>query len=72
MTLSTTINKYAYITVRELPPFFKFKHRIQYLKEEVNSLEKIKHPVVREALKFLDVKKVSKWFITQICLRDLD
>ena len=58
MTLSTTINKYAYITVRELPPFFKFKHRIQYyLKEEVNSLEKIKHPVVREALKFLDVKK---------------
>ena len=58
MTLSTTINKYAYITVRELPPFFKFKHRIQYyLKEEVNSVEKIKHPVVREALKFLDVKK---------------
>lgn len=58
MTLSTTINKYAYITVRELPPFFKFKHRIQYyLKEEVKSLEKIKHPVVREALKLLDIKK---------------
>jgi D-glycero-alpha-D-manno-heptose-7-phosphate kinase len=58
MTLSTTINKYAYITMRELPPFFKFKHRIQYyLKEEVNSLEEIKHPVVREAAKLLDIKK---------------
>ena len=58
MTLSATINKYAYITMRELPPFFNYKHRIQYYrKEEVNSLEEIKHPVVREAAKLLDVKK---------------
>jgi D-glycero-alpha-D-manno-heptose-7-phosphate kinase len=58
MTLSATINKYAYITVRELPPFFNYKHRIQYhLKEEVNSLEEIKHPVVREATKLLGIKK---------------
>lgn len=56
MVLSTTINKYAYITARELPPFFNFKHRIQYyLKEEVNSLDEIKHPVVREAAKFLKI-----------------
>ena len=58
MTLSATINKYAYITVRELPPFFNYKHRIQYhLKEEVNSLEEIKHPVIREAAKLLGIKK---------------
>ena len=58
MTLSATINKYAYITVRELPPFFNYKHRIQYhLKEEVNSLEEIKHPVVREATKLLGIKR---------------
>jgi D-glycero-alpha-D-manno-heptose-7-phosphate kinase len=58
MTLSATINKYAYITVRELPPFFKYKHRIQYyLKEEVNFLDEIKHPVVREATKLLGIKK---------------
>ena len=58
MTISATINKYAYITVRELPPFFNYKHRIQYhLKEEVNSLEEIKHPVVREATKLLGIKK---------------
>ena len=58
MTLSATINKYAYITVRELPPFFEYKHVIQYyLKEMVNSLNEIKHPVVREAAKLLDIKK---------------
>ena len=28
MTISSTINKYAYITVRELPPFFDYKYRI--------------------------------------------
>ena len=58
ITISTTINKYAYITLRELPPFFEFKHRIRYfMKEEVNSLEEIKHPVVREALKIFQTKK---------------
>lgn len=56
MVLSTTINKYAYITARVLPPFFDYKHRIQYhLKEEVASLEEIKHPVVREATKLLKI-----------------
>ncbi len=58
MTISSTINKYAYITVRELPPFFDYKYRIQYhKKEEVSSLEEIKHPVVREAAKFLEINK---------------
>lgn len=57
MALSATINKYAYITARELPPFFEYKHRIQYyLREEVDEIEKIKHPVVREALKLFDIK----------------
>ena len=57
MTLCTSINKYAYITVRKLPPFFDYKHRIQYyLKEEVKCIDKIKHPVVREAFKFLGIR----------------
>ena len=55
--LSSSINKYAYITVRELPPFFDFKYRIQYyLREEVNSLKDIKHPVVREVPRLLKIK----------------
>ncbi len=52
--ISTTINKYSYITVRELPPFFNYNHRIRYYEqEEVNRIEEIKHPSVRECAKFL-------------------
>jgi len=56
--LSTTIDKYCYITVRYLPPFFPHKHRIIYSKiETVKNIEEILHPAVRETLKFLDVNK---------------
>ena len=54
--MSSTINKYCYLTVRKLPPFFDYKHRIRYYKnEEVGSLEEIDHPSVREISKFLNI-----------------
>lgn len=54
--ISATINKYAYITLRELPPFFDYKYRIQYYKrEEATNLDAIEHPVVREVAKELGV-----------------
>ena len=53
--ISATINKYSYITVRELPPFFPYRHRIRYYEqEEVNDLEEIRHPSVRESALFLN------------------
>lgn len=53
--ISTTINKYSYITVRNLPPFFPYKHRIRYYQhEETNTLDEIRHPSVREVAKFLN------------------
>ena len=56
--LSTTIDKYCYLTVRYLPPFFPHKHRIVYSKvETVNSVSEILHPVVRGALEFLKIEK---------------
>ena len=56
--LSTTINKYCYITTRYLPPFFNHTHRIRYSKrEEVGSVDKIDHPSVRECLKFIGEKR---------------
>lgn len=56
--LSTTIDKYCYITLRHLPPFFDYKYRIRYYKrEEVNALEDIKHPSVRECLRFMEVNR---------------
>lgn len=54
--LATTINKYCYLTVRHLPPFFDYKTRILYSKvEHVNAPEEVQHPAVRETLKYLGV-----------------
>ena len=54
--LSTSINKYCYITVRYLPPFFDYKYRIRYsLREETQSVSEIKHPSARECLNFIDL-----------------
>ena len=51
--ISTTINKYCYVNIRTLPPFFKFRYRLRYWKtEEVNKLNQIKHPSIKETLKF--------------------
>jgi D-glycero-alpha-D-manno-heptose-7-phosphate kinase len=52
--LSTTINKYSYITIRYLPKFFDYKFRIRYYKtEETQTVQEIKHPSVRECALFL-------------------
>jgi D-glycero-alpha-D-manno-heptose-7-phosphate kinase len=49
--ISSTINKFIYISCRELPPYFKYKHRIAYSKiEAVDNFNQIKHAVVRNAL----------------------
>lgn len=49
--LGTTINKYCYISVRQLPPFFEHRHRIVYSKvETVREVEEIQHPAVRGIL----------------------
>ena len=56
MVLSTTINKYSYITVRYLPKIFDYKFRIRYFKtEETQSLDEIKHPSVRECARRLGI-----------------
>src|SRR3989338_629972 len=50
--LSASIDKYCYISCRFLPPFFKYKHRIVYTNQEnVNDIDKIDHPSVRECLR---------------------
>lgn len=45
------IDKYCYINVRTLPPFFEHKHRIVYSNIElVKAIDEIKHPSVRAVL----------------------
>ncbi|MBR5966662.1 MAG: hypothetical protein IK015_11155 [Treponema sp.] len=57
--LSTTFDKYCYVTVRHLPPFFDYKTELSYSKiERVTEIEKIVHPAVREAMKMLDTKDI--------------
>ncbi|MFH1666474.1 MAG: kinase [Elusimicrobiota bacterium] len=56
--LSTTIDKYCYISVRHLPPFFEHKHRIVYsMIENVKSSEEVKHPVVKSLLGYFKIDK---------------
>lgn len=53
--LSTTMNKYCYISVRYLPPFFEHKYRIVYSKiENVKHYDEIQHPSVRTVLRHLN------------------
>ena len=56
--LATTIDKYCYISVRELPPFFDHRFRIVYsVVESVNEIDEIQHPAVRGILSHLTVSK---------------
>lgn len=49
--LGAAIDKYCYLSVRPLPPFFAHKHRIVYSKIElVREIDEIVHPAVRGVL----------------------
>ena len=51
--LSMAIDKYCYLSIRHLPPFFSHKHRLVYsVIEMVSEINEFKHPVVRETLKW--------------------
>jgi D-glycero-alpha-D-manno-heptose-7-phosphate kinase len=54
--LAAAINKYCYLIVRRLPPFFNHRHRIVYSRTElVNQINEIRHPSVRETLRYLAI-----------------
>ncbi len=54
--IGTTINKYCYVSIRNLPPFFEHRHRIVYSRIELtNTIDEIEHPSVRAVLKEHDV-----------------
>ena len=56
--ISTTINRYLYISCRFLPNFFEHKYRIVWSKiENVKKVDQIDHNAVREILKYLKIKQ---------------
>jgi D-glycero-alpha-D-manno-heptose-7-phosphate kinase len=55
--LSTTINKYLFISCRDMSPYWEFKNRFVYgsKTETVSSIDEIDHPAIREALRFMQL-----------------
>ena len=55
--ISTTIDKFCYISCRRIPPFFEHKHRIVYSYiENVREIEEIKHPSVKAVFKWANIE----------------
>jgi D-glycero-alpha-D-manno-heptose-7-phosphate kinase len=68
--LATTIDKYCYISVRVLPPFFAHRYRLVCsIVENVKEITEIQHPAVRAVLQWNGSSKGSKSITTVICRR---
>ena len=53
--ISTSINKYCYITCRRKPAFFPHKHRFVYSEiEDVNDISATRHPAIKGVLEWMD------------------
>lgn len=58
--LSTAIDKFSYVIVRDLPPYFSYKNQLNYsVIERFNSPDEVKHPLVREAMKHYGIDGVQ-------------
>jgi D-glycero-alpha-D-manno-heptose-7-phosphate kinase len=57
LVIASAFQKYCWISIRELPPFFNHKSRFVYsITEEVSSNEKIIHPGIKSCFDFLNFK----------------
>lgn len=57
--LSTTFDKYCYVTVRHLPPFFDYTTELVYSKiERIDDIEDMEHPLVKNVMKYLDMHEL--------------
>ena len=55
--IGSTINKFCYLSLRELPPFFKNKHRIVWSKIQLpNTISEIEHPCIKGVLNYFKIK----------------
>ena len=58
--ISTTFDKYCHVNVQHLPQgLFDYKNLLSYAQiEKVNSVDEIKHPAIREAMKWLGLDRI--------------
>ena len=60
MTISMSIDKYCYVTLRKLPPTFPFKYRLRYFKTETaKKISNIRHPSIKAILNNYDTTNNS-------------
>lgn len=57
--ISTTFDKYCYVTARHLPPFFDYKNEAVYSRiERAVDPADFEHPAIRNAMTMLDMREV--------------
>lgn len=57
--ISTTFDKYCYVNIRHLPRFFEYTDELVYSKiERVTSIDGIEHPLIRNAMRLLDMHEI--------------
>lgn len=57
--ISTTFDKYCYVTARHLPPFFDYRNEAVYSRiERVSDPSRFEHPAIRNAMAMLDMRDV--------------
>ncbi len=57
--ISSSFDKYCYVNVRHLPPFFDYTTELAYSKmERVTGISQIEHPAIRNAMKMLDIHDI--------------
>lgn len=57
--LSTTFDKYCYVSLRSLPPILPYASELVYSKtERVSAVEEICHPAIREAMRWQGMARV--------------
>jgi D-glycero-alpha-D-manno-heptose-7-phosphate kinase len=56
--LACSIDKYAYLTCRYLPPFFEYRYRVLWSRiENCKTLEEIVHPAVKAVIQYLNIDR---------------
>ena len=57
--ISSTFDKYCYVTVRHLPPFFDYTTELVYSKiERLNKVDEMVHPMVKNTMKYLNMHEL--------------
>ena len=57
VVISSSINKFSYITLNKLDKFYNYSYRIRYYyREEAKNINQIKHPTIKNTLNFYKLK----------------